>query len=66
MTIEEYIKTHPTWSIEDEFTLDFVNPEDSTEAITNLIWVLNNYQSIKTIATVIRSYYGYTIDWESV
>ena len=63
MTIEEYQLLHPDWDIEDEWELEFVEPDNEEEAIENVKWVLENCPDYDILATVMRSYYLGTINW---
>jgi len=64
MTIEQYIKQNPDWKLDSEYELDFTEPDNEAEAVTNIKYVLANNPTINTLAIVMRSYYGDTITWE--
>jgi len=63
MTIEEYQLLNPGWDIEDEYELDFVEPDNEKEAKKNIEWVLENCPDYEILAIVMRSYYLGTINW---
>lgn len=64
MTIEKYMKENPEWDIYMDCELEFAEPDNSKEAEKNINWVLANEPDLQALATVIKSYYGDTIEWE--
>lgn len=63
MLIEEYIKKDSNFDILMECDLEFSEPDNESEAMANIEWVLKNEYGLEGLRVVIRSYYGDTINW---
>jgi len=72
MTIEQYKKDNPEFEILKVHKLDFVEPDNTEEAKTNLLYVANNYKEfnanivLEAVDIAVRSYNEDTIDWDNL